>query len=195
MKETTVNVRKIVIRFLIFLLAVFAIWNGLWLFYRQYYFVRVANHAEMEQPETNLERAYFDLRVPIPENGSTACYGITCPQYLRFGSNYFTSEEPGGYVEQDGKWVYPTDYRIFISIHPILFSKPSYQLQIYDYKTANEQYLAEKNDALNPQIYTFDVDENMEIIQEMTYGGRAIYDAAYDDAYTMFCRAKAVFGL
>ena len=54
MKEKTVNVKKTVIGILIVLLVLFGIWNGLWLYYRQHCFVRVAENAGMtEQHDMN----------------------------------------------------------------------------------------------------------------------------------------------
>lgn len=194
MKEKTLNVRKIVIRILIVLLVLFGIWNGLWLYYRQHCFVRVAEQAGMTKH--NEMNVHYLSEVPL-ENGITAHYGIFCPPYLRFSHNYTAFEEPEeGRIEQDGKYIYPCDYRITLSVHPPLFGEPLYQIQIYDQKTANAQYLAgETNELPSGDIYTFDVDAAMNIIREWSYGGQAVWDDAHDDAYAMFTRAKGVFGL
>lgn len=195
MKEKTLNVRKIVICILIVLLVLFGIWNGLWLYYRQYRFVRVAEQAGMtKQTDRN---GYYLSEVPLG-NGMTAHYGVFCPPYLRFSHNYTAFEEPDKpHIEQDGKYIYPCDYRITLTVHPSLFGEPRYyQIQIYDQKTANAQYLAgETNELSYGDIYTFDVDADMNIIREWSYGGQAVWDDAHDDAYAMFTRAKGVFGL
>ena len=194
MKEKTVNAKNIIIRFLLVIAALFLLLNGVWLWFRQHYYVTVANHAEMTKSKMG-RQTHYELSIPIPEENSTARYSITCPQYLRFGFGYFASEEPDSYVEQDGKWLYPSDFHISLTIHPELFGKPRYQLSIYDYRNTNADLLAGRTENLEPEIYMLDVDENMEILQELTYGSRAVYDAAYNDAYALFCRAKAVFGL
>ncbi len=194
MKEKTVNARKIIIRFLLIIAVLFLLLNGAWLYFRQHYYVTVADNAEMTKSRSG-GQTHYELSIPIPEENSTARYGITCPQYLRFGFGYFVTEEPDSYVERDEKWLYPFDFHIFLSIHPELFGEPRYQLSIYDYRTAYADLLAGRTENLEPEIYMLNVDENMEILQELTYGSRAVYDAAYDDAYALFCRAKAVFGL
>lgn len=194
MKEQTVNIRKTIIRILAVLLVLFGIWNAVWLFYLQLRFVRVANQADLEKQEG--EKLCYLGEMPLESSG-TARYGVFCPPYLRFSHNYTVSEEPDiVHVEQDGKWLWACDYSIHLIVRPSLFGKPQYQLTIYDQKTANEQYLANETQMLGSgDIYTFDVDENMEIVREWTYGGRAVYDAAYEQAYAMFTRAKEVFGL
>lgn len=72
-----------------------------------------------------------------------------------------------------------------------LFSEPRYEIQIYDQKTANADYPAGKTAELDcGNIYTFEVDADMNIIQEWSYGGQAVWDDAHDEAYAMFTRAK-----
>lgn len=194
MKEKTLNVRKIVIRILIALLVLFGIWNGLWLYYRQHYFIRVAENAGMTRQQ-DMDTHYLS-EVPL-ENGITAHYGVFCPPYLRFAHNYTAFEEPDeGRIEQDGKVIYPCDYRITLTVHPSLFGKPRYQIVIYDLKTANEEYLAGKTAELDyGKQYTYDVDADMNIIRDWSYGGEAVWDDAHNEAYAMFTRAKEVFGL
>ena len=194
MKEQTVNIRKTIIRILAVLLVLFGIWNAVWLYYWQHDFVRVAEQAGLEK-HPDMQRYY--LGEVALENSNMAHYGVFCPPYLRFSHNYTAFEEPDiARIEQDGKWLYPEDYHVTLTVHPSLFGKPRYQLQIYDQKAANAQYLADETQTLGSgDIYTFDVDENMEIIREWTYGGQAVYDAAYAQAYAMFTRAKEVFGL
>ena len=196
MKEKTLNVKKTIIRTLVILLVLFGIWNGLWLFYRQYYFVHVAKQAELTDKKRLVETTLYQKEVTLC-NGITAHYNIFCPPYLRFSHNYFAYEEPDeGRIEQNGKWIYPNDYRITLSVHPVMFGKPRYQIQICDQKTANEQYLAgETKELESGNFYTFDVDTDMNILREWSYGGRPIWDNAYDDTYAMFTRAKEVFGL
>ena len=195
MKEKTLNVRKIVIRILIVLLVLFGIWNGLWLYYRQYRFVRVAENAGMTRQQDMMDTHYYS-EVPL-ENGNIAHYGVFLPHYLRFSHNYEAYEEPTPpFIEQDGKYIYPCDYRITLTVHPSLFGKPRYQIVIYDLKTANAEYLAGKTSELDyGKQYTFDVDAEMNIIREWSYGGQAVWDDAHDEAYAMFTRAKDVFGL
>ena len=196
MKEKTLNIRKTIICILAVLMVLFGVWNGLWLFYRQYYFVRVAKQANLEEQKGTLSRTLYLTEVSLGD-GITAHYNVFCPPYLRFSHNYFAYEEPDeGRIEQNGKWIYPNDYRITLSVHPTLFGKPRYQIQIYDQKTANEQYLrGETEDLESGNVYTFDVDEDMNILQEWSYGGKQVWNDAYDDTYTMFTRAKEVFGL
>lgn len=194
MKEKTVNVKKTVIGILIVLLVLFGIWNGLWLYYRQHCFVRVAENAGMtEQHDMN---TYHLSEVPL-ENGNIAHYGVFLPHYLRFSHNYSASEEPAtGRIEQDGKYIYPCDYRIWLTVYPSLFGEPRYQIVIYDQKTANEEYLSGKTAELDcGKQYTFDVDADMNILQTWSYGGTEIWENAHDEAYAMFTRAKEVFGL
>ena len=194
MKEKTLNVRKIVIRILIVLLVLFGIWNGLWLYYRQHYFIRVAENAGMTRRQ-DMDTHYLS-EVPL-ENGNTAHYGVFLPHYLRFSHNYTAYEEPPPpFIEQDGKYIYLCDYRITLGIHPFLFGEPRYEIQIYDQKTANADYFAGKTAELDcGNIYTFEVDADMNIIQEWSYGGQAVWDDAHDEAYAMFTCAKDVFGL
>ncbi len=194
MEEKTVSIKKIIIRILTVLLVLFGIWNGLWLYYWQYYFVRVAKEAGLEKRKS--PSVYYVGNVQL-DNGCTARYHVFCPPYLRFSHNYTASEEPDeGRIEQGGKYIYPNDYRIVLIVHPSLFGKPEYQIDIYDQKTANEQYLSGETQELESgTIYMFDVDENMNIIKEWTYGGKEVFDDAYEDAYAMFIRAKKVFGL
>ncbi|MDE6678360.1 MAG: hypothetical protein K2K02_04900 [Ruminococcus sp.] len=196
MKEKTFNIRKTIIRTLAVLLVLFGIWNGLWLFYRQYYFVRVAKQAELTEKRGNFGNASYQKEITLPD-GITARYNIYCPSYLRFGHNYSASEEHTvGRIEQNGKWIYPDDYRITLSVHPVLFGKPRYQIHIYDQKTANEQYLnGEVNELTSGNSYIFDVDEDMNILREWSYGGNTVWNDAYDDTYAIFTRAKEVFGL
>ena len=196
MKEKTLNVKKTIIRTLAILLVLFGIWNGLWLFYRQYYFVHVAKQANLKEQKGAHSRTFYLTEISLGD-GITAHYCVFCPPYLRFSHNYSASEEPDeGRIEQNGKWIYPNDYRITLSVHHTLFGKPRYRVQICDQKTANEQYLAgETKDLASGDFYTFDVDADMNILREWSYGGRAIWDDAYDDTYTMFTRAKEVFGL
>lgn len=196
MKEKTLNIRKTIIRILAVLMVLFGIWNGLWLFYRQYYFVRVAKQANLVKQKGAHDRTYYMMEVPLDE-GTKANYCVFCPAYLRFGCNYSAFEESvKGRMEQDGKWLYADEYGIRLSVHPVLFGKPRYQIQICDQKTANEQYLAgETKDLPSGDFYTFDVDADMNILREWSYGGRPIWDDAYDDTYAMFTRAKEVFGL
>lgn len=195
MKEKTTNIRRIVIRILIVLLILFGIWNGLWLYYRQHYFIRVAENAGMTKQQDMMNTHYLS-EVSL-ENGNTAHYGVFLPHYLRFSHNYEAFEEPNPpFIEQDGKYIYPCDYRITLGVHPSLFGKPRYQIVIYDLKTANEEYLAGKTAELDyGKQFTFDVDAHMNIIQEWSYGGQAVWDDAHDEAYAMFTRAKDVFGL
>lgn len=196
MKEETLNIKKIIIRIFVILLILFGIWNGLWLFYRQYYFVRIAKQAELTDKKGHFGTTYYQKEVTL-RNGITAHYNVYCPPYLRFSHNYSASEEPNeGRIEQNGKWIYPNDYRIALSVQPTLFGKPQYRIQIYDQKTANEQYLmGETKDLTSGNAYTFDVDADMNILKEWSYGGKPIWNDAYDDTYAMFIRAKEVFGL
>ena len=194
MKEKMISIRRIVIRILIVLLILFGIWNGLWLYYRQHCFVRVAEQAGMTKQKDM--HVFYISEVPL-ENGITAHYGVFCPPYLRFAYNYSAHESPEpDRIEKNGKWLYQCDYRIDLRIHPSLFGEPRYQIQIYDQKTANADYLAGKTAELDcGNIYTFEVDADMNIIQEWSYGGQAVWDDAHDEAYAMFTRAKDVFGL
>ena len=196
MKEETLNIKKIIMRTLAILLVLFSIWNGLWLFYRQYYFVRIAKQAELTGQKTGFRTVYYQKEVALCD-GLMAHYNVSCPPYLRFSHNYSASEEPDeGRIEQDGKWIYPNDYRITLSVHPTLFGNPQYRIQIYDQKTANEQYLTgETKELTSGNAYTFDVDADMNILKEWSYGGKPIWNDAYDDTYAMFIRAKEVFGL
>ena len=196
MKEETLNIKKIIMRTLAILLVLFGIWNGLWLFYRQYYFVRVAKQANLEEQKGAHIKTSYLTEVSLGE-GITAHYCVFCPPYLRFSHSYSASEEPDeGRIEQDGQWIYPNDYRISLSVHPVLFGNPQYRIQIYDQKTANEQYLTgETKELTSGNAYTFDVDADMNILKEWSYGGKPIWNDAYDDTYAMFIRAKEVFGL
>lgn len=194
MKEKTVNLKKTVIGILIVLLVLFGIWNGLWLYYRQHCFVRVAENSGMtEHHDMN---TYYLSEVPL-ENGNIAHYGVFLPHYLRFSHNYSAFEEPEKVqIEQDGKYIHSCDYYITLSVHPALFGEPRYQIQIYDWKTANEEYLSGKTAELDyGDIYTFDVDADMNIIRTWSYGGTEIWENAHDEAYALFTRAKEVFGL
>lgn len=194
MKEKTLNVRKIVIRILTVLLVLFGIWNGLWLYYRQYRFVRVAENASMTAQHDRNTHYLSEVQL---ENGNTAHYGVFCPPYLRFSHNYEAFEEPNPpFIEQDGKYIYPCDYRITLTVHPSLFGKPRYQIVIYDLKTANAKYLEGKTAELDyGKQYTYDVDADMNILRDWSYGGQTVWDGAHDEAYAMFTRAKEVFGL
>ena len=196
MKEKTVNAKKIIIRFLLVITSLFLLLNGAWFYFRQHYYAEAAKNAKMTKSVTRInDQPHYELSIPIPESNSTARYSITYPQYLRFGSGYFATKEPNSYVEQDGKWINPFDFQIYLTIYPELFTKPRYQLSIYDYRSGKVDFLAGKTEDIKPKIYMFDINENMEITQEYTYGGRAVYDATYEDAYELFCRAKEVFGL
>lgn len=195
MKEKSVNIKKAVISVLAVILSLFGIYNGVWLFYRQFYFVRIAEREDFTILKDEEDTHYHNET--LLEDGTVAYYEITCPRYLSFSQGYTAFEEPEqDRINKDGKWIHSNAYRITLTVRPSLFGNPRYQIQIYDQKSANEKYISNETEELTcGNIYTFDVDSNMNITQEWSYGGKEIWENAHDEAFAIFSRAKDVFGL
>ena len=56
-------------------------------------------------------------------------------------------------------------------------------------------FLAGKNDSLDYDTYYLEVNDELEIVKELTYGEAAVMERAYPEVEEMFQKTKAVFGI
>lgn len=182
------RIKRIGIIILTILIAVFLIWNILWFFYRQQYFVKIVQDSTSFSESTDIEKSY--IYQETEQNTDTIySYSVFFPHYLRFDNNYCCL--PSLDIDENG--MYSNDYFAAITIKPRLFRDYRYIVTIYDLKTANELFLAGKNDYLEYDVYVLEVNDEMQIIKELTYGGALIMQNAYTEVEKTFNKAKDVF--
>lgn len=133
---------------------IFLVLNILWFAYRYKCFVKVvnANSDCVEIPSDS--RKIYDLTPDKNKSINDFDAQIFFPRYLKFTGNYGVSQAV--YMSDDGSG-YLNDYHVYINIHPHLFGKTEFRIDVQDYT---------KNDMIN---YTFDVTNNLEVIKNYSF--------------------------
>lgn len=191
MDENAHKIKKISIIFFSIILAVFLIWNIVWLCYRQKCFASVIQNSTLFSKNPDIEYAYLYQETDEDTN-TTYSYSVFFPHYLRFDNSLSCIPST---INNEENGMYSADYVVGVSIKPFLFDDCQYIITISDLKTANELFLAGKNDSLDYDTYYLEVNDELEIVKELTYGGAAVMERAYPEVEEMFQKTKAVFGI
>ena len=129
-----------------FVAVIFLALNLIWVTYRYNYFVKVVKN------NPNCEKINFNIYDLKPERKSIddCNVGIFFPKYLKFTGNYCISNALYFNTENSG---YVKNYDVTLTIKPHLFKEMDFQIQIQD------------NTENGTEWYTFDINENQEIIK------------------------------
>lgn len=179
---------KAIIAVILVLILAFGIWNALWFFYRYKCFSKIVNDSNYFKQNSDISKSY--LYTEVDETSKmTYNYSVFFPDYLKFSKNYCCL--PTIEINDDG--TYANDYFVALTIKPKLFGEYRYTLTIYDFKTANEQYLAGNNNNLEYNVFELEVDKELNVIKELSYGSEKMLQNAYNESKETFNHAKKIF--
>lgn len=182
------KIHKVIIVVIFVLILAFGIWNALWFLYRYKCFSKVVNDSNYFKQNSDISKSY--LYTEVDETSKmTYNYSVFFPDYLKFSKNYCCI--PMIEINEDGTYV--NDYIVALTIKPKLFGEYRYTMTIYDFKTANEQYLAGNNNNLEYNVFELEVDKKLNVIKELSYGSEKMFQNAFNESSETFNHAKKIF--